>query len=114
MHIKKKVFEKNDELMWTYFAKSPSMPIEYLTIVITSFSIVSIEYNFTTSLSDNATVWCRERTTTDIMFADVILSHIVDLLLKYNVVTEINKIDYVAYWDTRHSNILTWGLILQR
>nr|XP_012222631.1 PREDICTED: glutamyl aminopeptidase-like [Linepithema humile] len=103
---------KNDDIrdmMWTHFEKSPSMFIQHIKVVITTFT------NISTSVA-NVTFWGRKNVTYYLQLAESIAQQVLYFLKRENTINKLPKIDYVVLWDTQHDtqHIVTSGLILQR
>nr|XP_012232602.1 PREDICTED: aminopeptidase N-like [Linepithema humile]XP_012232603.1 PREDICTED: aminopeptidase N-like [Linepithema humile]XP_012232604.1 PREDICTED: aminopeptidase N-like [Linepithema humile] len=105
---RKEYIESN--MIRTHFHKSPLMSIKRLTIVITTF--INIVLQFQTS-SSYATIWCRINMTRSLDFNQLIIEEVFHFLNK-RIQMIIPKIDYVAISGAQHGNIETWGLILHR
>ncbi|XP_067216444.1 thyrotropin-releasing hormone-degrading ectoenzyme-like isoform X2 [Linepithema humile] len=95
------------DMMWTHFEKSPTMFIQHIKVVITTF------VNISTSVA-NVTFWSRRNVTNRLKLVKCIAQQVLYFLKRENTIDKLPKIDYVAFWDTQHNNSVTWGLILQR
>nr|XP_012232601.1 PREDICTED: aminopeptidase N-like isoform X2 [Linepithema humile] len=111
-----KEYIDESNMIWTHFHKSPFMPIQSLTIVITTFTNIFLQSQ---TLPARVTIWCRKNMTHSmgfthhVEFAQLITEEVFQFLNERSQ-TKIPKIDYIAIWDTHHRNIETWGLILHR
>jgi len=101
---------ENDEeynMLWTHFVKSPFMLIQHLRVVITIFPNISTSIN-------NVTLWGRSFVIEHLQFAECIAQHTLYFLKRENIVDNLPKLDYIAFFDTQHNSIETQGLILVR
>ncbi|XP_012219067.2 aminopeptidase N isoform X2 [Linepithema humile] len=94
------------DMMWTHFEKSPTIFIQHLKVVITTFTNIST--------SANVTFWGRKNITNHLKLAECIAQQILQFFKYENSMDKLPKIDYVAFWDNYHNNSMTWGLISQR
>ncbi|XP_012231866.2 aminopeptidase N-like [Linepithema humile] len=105
MPIQKKV-EDMRNMLWTQFDTSPSMSVQHLTIVITTFTNFFASYR-------NVKIWYRKEMIDQLRFAENIVHGVVYYLAQKNS-RKISKIDYVVTNDFQHSNIRTRGFVLLR
>ncbi|XP_067211206.1 aminopeptidase Ey-like isoform X2 [Linepithema humile] len=106
--IQKQV-EDMDNMMWTQFDTSPSMPAKYLTIVMTTYNYSLIYLTSTTIFK----FWSRKEITEQVRYAITITQGVVRYLAQKNT-RKISKIDYIVTNDFQDSNIKTPGFILLR
>ncbi|XP_067216229.1 aminopeptidase N-like isoform X1 [Linepithema humile] len=97
--------DKHD-MRWIHFKKS-FMSIQYLKVVITTFT------NISTSVG-NFTFWNRKNITNHLKLVKCIAQQTLNFLKHENNIDKTPKIDYVTFWDSQHNSTETWGLILQR
>ncbi|XP_012232605.1 aminopeptidase N-like isoform X3 [Linepithema humile] len=110
MLINTEEYIDESNMMWTHFDKSPIMSIKRLTIVITTFTNIVLQFQ---SRFIYATIWCRENMIRSLDFSQLIIEEVFHFLNKKSQMI-IPKIDYVAISRAQHGNIETWGLILHR
>jgi len=94
--------------MLTHFKNSSFMPVQRLTILITSLPKFSSYANIT--------FWCKRDRIQHILFAEYVRHQVLNFLKK-RILIEIPELNYVVFWDAENNNLfnfMTKKLILQR